>query len=98
VITTVLMVGPWMASMGSAQDVLVLDKDAPTLISGVITEVDLDSFKLRSSDSIIEVSMKEMQTEVNAEKILAPGMEVTVEGAFDNNIFEAERVAKVSEE
>jgi hypothetical protein len=86
-----------MARIAEAQDMLVIDQENQTMLSGIIVEVDSNSFVLRSSETEIEVSMEELEFDGDADKLLAPGMEVTVEGEFDNNIFQAKRVVKIGD-
>lgn len=76
----------------NANDLLVLDGNGNTTMSGEITDMGYDSFKMESNGETIDVDLDDANLDDDVQDLLKEGMSVTVEGDYDDGELEADRV------
>lgn len=91
-VTAALAVAPVTIRLTeAADDVLILDEDAQSVLSGTILEIEGDRMTLVNNGREVIVMLDDIDLE-DTNNILAAGMAVTVYGKFEDGALEAEKV------
>lgn len=97
-ITATIVIVPVAGQLSlAADDVLILDENAGTVMTGLVTDLDDDSFVLVTEDKKLTVDLDKIDTKDWPKDLLSDGMRVSVEGKFVNDELEATRVMKISD-
>lgn len=73
------------------QGSVIIDENADTVISGIVSDVRGDDFTMLNGTQEIEVSTDDMDID-NADDLLVAGMNVTVQGKYDDGELQARRI------
>lgn len=93
-----LVIVPVAAQLSQAADeVLVLDQNEQALISGVVSDLDDDSFVLISDGRRVNVDLENINAEDWPKGLIENGMRVSVAGKFHDDEIRATRVSKLDE-
>lgn len=84
----------------NAQDLIVNDKGKNSTVSGVITDIDSESFTLSvNDDTRVKVDIDDLEIEEgHFHDLFKTGDRVEVEGDFDDGELEADRIVKITED
>jgi uncharacterized protein YdeI (BOF family) len=73
------------------QGSVIIDENSDTVVSGIISDVSGDNFTMLNGTQEIQVSTDDMDME-NAGDLLVAGMNVTIQGKFDDGELQARRI------
>lgn len=75
---------------------VIIDENADAVVSGIVSDISGDNFTMLNGTQEIRVSMDDMDVD-NASDLLVAGMNVTVQGEFDDGELQARRIIQNSQ-
>lgn len=89
-----LALAGFVAPAAAQEDVMVIDGQGDSIISGTIEDIGDDSLDLLVGTDSVEVNMEDMNLDDGVADFLAVGDQVKVFGHFEDGDFEANKIVK----